>query len=72
MTCASADPGPAWACGRCRRGEGGPVKKIRERDDALHGTANPSLLTYRDEARHYSGRMTEQNWTCPFTARTGG
>lgn len=31
----------------------------------------PSLLTYRDEARHYSGRMTEQNWTCPFTARTG-
>ncbi|MFG2121804.1 hypothetical protein [Streptomyces sp. NPDC048710] len=47
-------------------------RKIRERDDALHGTANPSLLTYRYEARHCSGRMTEQNWTCPFTARTGG
>ncbi|MFE2095713.1 guanitoxin biosynthesis heme-dependent pre-guanitoxin N-hydroxylase GntA [Streptomyces sp. NPDC059468] len=46
-------------------------KKIRERDDTLHGSANPSLLTYRDEARHYSGRMTEQSWACPFTARTG-
>ncbi|MFF4040836.1 YqcI/YcgG family protein [Streptomyces sp. NPDC001816] len=106
MTCASADPGPAWACGRCgcprRAGHPGASrpsrrfalpalvfdshlqfnalgrtffkmrKKIRERDDALYGTANPSLLTYRDEARHYSGRMTEQTRTCPFTARTGG
>ncbi|WP_175411356.1 guanitoxin biosynthesis heme-dependent pre-guanitoxin N-hydroxylase GntA [Streptomyces sp. TRM64462] len=44
-------------------------KKIRQRDHTFHGSANPSLLTYRDEARHYSGRMTEPEWSCPFTPR---
>ncbi|WP_428953908.1 guanitoxin biosynthesis heme-dependent pre-guanitoxin N-hydroxylase GntA [Streptomyces sp. cg35] len=44
-------------------------KKIRERDLALHGSVNPSLLTYRDEARHYSGRLTEPEWTCPFSGQ---
>ncbi|GGW53222.1 hypothetical protein GCM10010503_32980 [Streptomyces lucensis JCM 4490] len=47
-------------------------KRIRQRDHDLHGSANPSLLTYRDEARHYSGRMTAPDWTCPFTAGPPG
>ncbi|WKD33848.1 guanitoxin biosynthesis heme-dependent pre-guanitoxin N-hydroxylase GntA [Streptomyces xanthophaeus] len=46
-------------------------KKIRQRDLAFNGSANPSLLTYRDEARHYSGRMTAPEWGCPFTPRSG-
>ncbi|MFE3185908.1 guanitoxin biosynthesis heme-dependent pre-guanitoxin N-hydroxylase GntA [Streptomyces violascens] len=41
-------------------------RKIRERERAFHGEMNPSLATYRDEARHYSGRMTPLEWTCPF------
>ncbi|MGQ4383287.1 guanitoxin biosynthesis heme-dependent pre-guanitoxin N-hydroxylase GntA, partial [Streptomyces sp. SAS_270] len=45
-------------------------KKIRAREQEFHGAMNPSLATYRDEARHYSGRMTAPEWTCPFTART--
>ncbi|WP_181361404.1 guanitoxin biosynthesis heme-dependent pre-guanitoxin N-hydroxylase GntA [Streptomyces sp. A244] len=44
-------------------------KKIRQRDHDLNGSMNPSLATYRSEARHYSGRMTEPDWGCPFTAR---
>jgi FPC/CPF motif-containing protein YcgG/acyl dehydratase len=46
-------------------------KKIRERDHALNGSMNPSLTTYRSEARHYSGRMTEPDWGCPFSPRSG-
>jgi FPC/CPF motif-containing protein YcgG len=45
-------------------------KKIRERDHALNGSMNPSLTTYRSEARHYSGRMTEPDWGCPFSPRS--
>ncbi|MEU3980901.1 guanitoxin biosynthesis heme-dependent pre-guanitoxin N-hydroxylase GntA [Streptomyces sp. NPDC026672] len=41
-------------------------RKIRQRERAFHGSVNPSLATYRDEARHYGGRMTEPDWRCPF------
>ncbi|MGZ9931895.1 guanitoxin biosynthesis heme-dependent pre-guanitoxin N-hydroxylase GntA [Streptomyces sp. NC-S4] len=47
-------------------------KKIRQRDVTFNGSANPSLLTYRDEARHYSGRMTAPGWGCPFAPQDGG
>jgi len=46
-------------------------RKIREREEKFNGAPNPSLVTYRTEARHYSGRMTEPDWGCPFTARKG-
>lgn len=44
-------------------------KRIRKREQTFHGEMNPSLATYRDEARHYSGRMTPPDWTCPFVPR---
>jgi FPC/CPF motif-containing protein YcgG len=40
--------------------------RIRKREKAFHGSVNPSFTTYKDEARHYSGRMTERDWRCPF------
>ncbi|MFD5336613.1 guanitoxin biosynthesis heme-dependent pre-guanitoxin N-hydroxylase GntA [Streptomyces hawaiiensis] len=46
-------------------------KRIRDRDHDLNGSVNPSLVTYRSEARHYSGRMTDSDWGCPFVARPG-
>ncbi|WP_328718498.1 YqcI/YcgG family protein [Streptomyces sp. NBC_00247] len=45
--------------------------KIRKRERAFHGSANPSFLTYQEEARHYGGRMTEREWSCPFRAGDG-
>ncbi|MFJ6217212.1 guanitoxin biosynthesis heme-dependent pre-guanitoxin N-hydroxylase GntA [Streptomyces sp. NPDC092296] len=41
--------------------------RIRKREKAWHGSVNPSFLAYKDEARHYSGRMTDPEWRCPFT-----
>lgn len=45
--------------------------KIRKRERAFHGSANPSFLTYQEEARHYGGRMTEREWRCPFRPGDG-
>ncbi|MFB7560088.1 guanitoxin biosynthesis heme-dependent pre-guanitoxin N-hydroxylase GntA [Streptomyces brevispora] len=45
--------------------------KIRKRERAFHGAANPSFLTYKEEARHYGGRMTEREWGCPFRPGDG-
>jgi FPC/CPF motif-containing protein YcgG len=42
--------------------------KIRKREKAFHGAVNPSFVRYRQEARHYSGRFTEEDWKCPFSA----
>jgi hypothetical protein len=44
-------------------------QRVVERLLDLNGSMDPSLATYRSEARHYSGRMTEPEWGCPFTAR---
>jgi FPC/CPF motif-containing protein YcgG len=40
---------------------------IRERDEQLHGSANPMMEDYghHSEARQYSGRQTSGEWTCP-------
>lgn len=43
--------------------------RIRKREKAFHGSVNPSFVTYKDEARHYSGRMTKPSWRCPFVPR---
>jgi FPC/CPF motif-containing protein YcgG len=42
---------------------------IRERDKALHGTANTMLADYgaHSEARQYAGRRVSENWRCPVT-----
>ena len=44
---------------------------IRERDIALQGSINPNLADFgaASEARQYSGRAVEADWTCPFHAR---
>lgn len=41
---------------------------IRARDVTLQGTVNPVLEGFgkSSEARQYSGRAVEENWTCPF------
>jgi len=41
---------------------------IRHRDLALQGTINPMLSDFgeRSEARQYSGRAVEENWSAPF------
>jgi FPC/CPF motif-containing protein YcgG len=46
---------------------------IRTRDVALQGTANPMLQDFgeQSEARQYSGRSVEEDWTCPFHSRGG-
>ena len=38
---------------------------------SLQGTINPNLADFGDasEARQYSGRAVEANWTCPFRPR---
>lgn len=43
---------------------------IRARDVALQGTTNPMLTDFGEEseARQYSGRRVDENWTCPFHA----
>ncbi len=44
---------------------------IRARELRLDGTLNPNLAEfgYHSEARQYSGRPTEETWTCPFRPR---
>jgi FPC/CPF motif-containing protein YcgG len=41
---------------------------IRARDTALQGELNPNLADFGEisEARQYSGRKAEADWTCPF------
>ena len=52
--------------------EQGRYEKMREtiirRDIDLSGSANPMLATHGtiSEARQYSGRQVEKDWTCPF------
>jgi FPC/CPF motif-containing protein YcgG len=40
---------------------------VRERDEALEGDLNPNLSDWgsHTEARQYSGREVEDDWTCP-------
>ncbi|MEW1658523.1 guanitoxin biosynthesis heme-dependent pre-guanitoxin N-hydroxylase GntA [Streptomyces sp. NPDC093707] len=44
---------------------------IRRREVRNNGSVNPSFVAYEYEqpARHFSGRFTEKDWTCPFTSR---
>ena len=51
----------------------GMQRAIRSRDHALQGSINPSLSTFGElsEARQYSGRAVEENWTCPFQVYPG-
>jgi len=46
---------------------------IIARDVALAGDSNPMLAQHGtvSEARQYSGRAVEQDWTCPFSGRGG-
>ncbi len=50
----------------------GRYQRLREtilvRDEALNGSRNPMLAAFGDisEARQYSGRVVEPDWTCPF------
>ena len=46
-------------------------REIRARELRLDGTINPNLADfgYHSEARQYSGRATEESWTCPFKAK---
>ena len=46
---------------------------ILERDMALAGNVNPMLSRFGEtsEARQYSGRLVEPDWTCPFTDKRG-
>ena len=43
-------------------------KATRTRDIALQGTINPNLADFgtASEARQYSGRAVEPDWTCPL------
>ena len=53
-------------------GKYGPIRDtIIERDTRLEGTRNPMLKTFgsSSEARQYSGRAVDDQWTCPFHAR---
>ncbi|RJQ77852.1 guanitoxin biosynthesis heme-dependent pre-guanitoxin N-hydroxylase GntA [Amycolatopsis panacis] len=44
---------------------------IRKREQVTNGSVNPSFTTYeyRKPSRHFAGRMTEENWKCPFSSR---
>jgi FPC/CPF motif-containing protein YcgG len=46
---------------------------VRARDYKLQGSLNPNLSNFGEvsEARQYSGRAVEEDWRCPFNARTG-
>jgi FPC/CPF motif-containing protein YcgG len=46
---------------------------ILDRDVALAGSVNPMLARHGSisEARQYSGRLVEGEWTCPFSGRSG-
>ncbi|WP_144395249.1 guanitoxin biosynthesis heme-dependent pre-guanitoxin N-hydroxylase GntA [Pleionea sediminis] len=43
----------------------------RKKDITFSGSINPNLSDFGEasEARQYSGRIVEENWTCPFKAR---
>ncbi len=43
--------------------------KILERDEKLAGSINPMLAKHGEtsEAKQYSGRLTEDDWKCPFS-----
>ena len=43
-------------------------KVILERDSKIAGSINPMLAAHGSvsEARQYSGRVTDENWRCPF------
>ncbi len=45
--------------------------KIREREIRLQGSINPNLAAFGEssEARQYSGRAVEDEWSCPFHRR---
>jgi uncharacterized protein len=49
----------------------GLQRQIRARELRLDGALNPNLADYgrHSEARQYSGRPTDETWTCPFKAR---
>ena len=46
---------------------------IRGADVALQGSINPMLANFgeRSEARQYSGRAVDDEWRCPFHAKSG-
>ncbi|MGP1665135.1 MAG: guanitoxin biosynthesis heme-dependent pre-guanitoxin N-hydroxylase GntA [Rhodanobacter sp.] len=46
---------------------------ITERDVALSGSSNPMLAVHGEssEARQYSGRQVDADWTCPFDTACG-
>lgn len=46
---------------------------ITERDIASNGSRNPMLADHgtRSEARQYSGRVVDEQWQCPFKAKSG-
>lgn len=43
-------------------------ERILARDEALAGSVNPMLARHGEasEAAQYSGRLVEEDWTCPF------
>ncbi|MGI8496799.1 MAG: guanitoxin biosynthesis heme-dependent pre-guanitoxin N-hydroxylase GntA [Gemmatimonadaceae bacterium] len=45
--------------------------RIREKEIELQGSLNPNLADFGEasEARQYSGRETEADWSCPFHRR---
>jgi FPC/CPF motif-containing protein YcgG len=44
---------------------------IRKRESTNNGSVNPSFTTYEYQmpSRHFAGRMTEEDWKCPFSSR---
>ncbi|SDN23021.1 guanitoxin biosynthesis heme-dependent pre-guanitoxin N-hydroxylase GntA [Allokutzneria albata] len=46
-------------------------ERIRAREMANNGSINPSFTHYEyaQPARHFSGRLTEPDWQCPFRFR---
>lgn len=46
-------------------------QKIKQRDIAYTGSANPMLARHGDvsEARQYSGRVVGSDWRCPFSRK---
>ena len=60
-TSSSSGCGPRACTAACRTASG--ARELR-----LDGTLNPNLADFghHSEARQYSGRPTEETWTCPF------
>ncbi|PIW56526.1 MAG: hypothetical protein COW16_00365, partial [Sphingomonadales bacterium CG12_big_fil_rev_8_21_14_0_65_65_10] len=44
-------------------------RSILTRDEAYSGSINPMLARHGDasEARQYSGRVVDEDWSCPFS-----